>query len=116
MSEFMISAPPGLSKSDVAAMTNKFRAAEILSGTTDASGNVQFIYGAQYAELPFISVQLIAPRDANIKYRVTQESLLGCTINVQDPETVSVAIVGLVLSNRLQNVAGQQIRIIVSGD
>lgn len=82
-------------------------------GTTNASGNVSVVYNKAFLNAPMIAVQLISPASARVSWTATSESVTGCTINVKTPAIVSVIGVDVVGST-LNNVNGQQIRLIAT--
>lgn len=84
--------------------------------TTNASGDAVFTFDPPFERIDLISVQLVTPANSRISWRLTAEDLGGCTIKVEQPSAISVALIGLtVLTSTPVNVASQQIKLLVVG-
>lgn len=89
---------------------------EEYTALTDVSGNAVFTFSTPFTTIKFIGYQLVTPANSRIRARISAESLSGCTVNVDQPSAVAVALIGLtVLTSTMTNVSGQTVRIVVIG-
>lgn len=70
---------------------------ETFSGTTDASGNLTVTFTKTYSTIPDIQPQLIAGTPSQT-IRITSRSTTGCTINVTNRASVTIATVEVLLA------------------
>lgn len=86
----------------------------MMSGTTDANGNVSFTFSPAFSATPHISVSLVTTNTRQYA-RITAASATGCTINAYQQNQTLLSLLGLdILTAGTTAMASATIRIMAT--